>query len=113
MYLLWRRGGHTLQDRFWEMAENGVLRIHEHQASEWVRMRVLMRQYHNTPMDLADASLVAASEILNASEIFTLDSDFYIYVRADGSVLHVITECLPSLEFPAHSSLGTRSRVSA
>ena len=39
----------------------------------------LMEQYRDTPMDLADASLVATAEVLNLRRIFTLDSDFYVY----------------------------------
>ncbi len=42
-------------------------------------MRTLMEQYRDTPMDLADASLVATAEALNLTRIFTIDSDFYIY----------------------------------
>lgn len=38
-----------------------------------------MEQYRSTPMDLGDASLVAAAEALNVSLIFTFDSDFYVY----------------------------------
>jgi predicted nucleic acid-binding protein len=38
-----------------------------------------MQQYHDTPMDLADASLVAAAEALNLRRIFTLDSHFLAY----------------------------------
>jgi uncharacterized protein len=47
-------------------------------------MRVLMRQYRDTPMDLADASLVVAAERLNLHRIFTLDSHFYAY-RINGT----------------------------
>lgn len=42
-------------------------------------MRALMRQYQDTPMDLGDASLVAAAEALNLSRIFTLDRHFWVY----------------------------------
>ncbi len=38
-----------------------------------------MEQYLDVPMDLADASLVVAAEALNQQQIFTLDTDFYIY----------------------------------
>ena len=38
-----------------------------------------MRQYHDAPMDLADASLVVAAERLNLRRIFTLDSHFRAY----------------------------------
>ena len=42
-------------------------------------MYVLMQRYEDVPMDLADASLVAAAEALGTQRIFTIDSDFYIY----------------------------------
>ena len=42
-------------------------------------MQALMEQYEDTPMDLADASLVAAAEVLGISRIFTTDSHFYVY----------------------------------
>lgn len=38
-----------------------------------------MEQYRDLPMDLADASLVVAAEMLNQKRIFTLDRDFQIY----------------------------------
>ena len=38
-----------------------------------------MEQYHDRPMDLADASLVAAAEARGDRRIFTIDNDFYIY----------------------------------
>ncbi len=36
-------------------------------------------QYRDMPMDLADASLVAAAEALGLTRIFTLNSDFQVY----------------------------------
>jgi uncharacterized protein len=54
------------------------------------RMDVLMAQYTNVPMDLADASLVAVAESRNFPRLFTIDSDFYICRLADGSVLEVV-----------------------
>jgi len=39
-----------------------------------------MKQYHDLPMDLADATLVALADVLGISKIFTLDhKDFSIY----------------------------------
>jgi predicted nucleic acid-binding protein len=44
------------------------------------RAFALMEQYADRPMDLADASLVAAAEALPARKVFTLDrGDFSIY----------------------------------
>ena len=42
-------------------------------------MRALMAKYKDTPMDLADASLVAAAEVLGVRRVFTVDSDFVVY----------------------------------
>src|SRR4030043_359727 len=41
--------------------------------------RGLMRKYHDLPMDLADASLVAVADAENIHTIFTLDKDFKVY----------------------------------
>ena len=50
-----------------------------------------MNQYRNFAMDLADASLIVAAESLALRRLFTIDSEFYSYILADGSVLEVIT----------------------
>lgn len=48
---------------------------------KWVgRAFELMQRYADTPMDLADASLVAAAEALSLRKVFTLDrKDFRVY----------------------------------
>ena len=53
-------------------------------------MHQLMDTYQDTPMDLADASLVAVAESLKIQRIFSLDSHFYIYRLNDSNVLQVI-----------------------
>lgn len=79
MYLLYQLGGWPLQRNLWQYIEDGVLQIHFSEETEQPRMRQLMDQYSDTPMDLADASLVVTAERLRLSLIFTLDSDFYVY----------------------------------
>jgi len=54
------------------------------------RMRVLMQQYQDLPMDLADASLVAVAEERRLDRIFTLDSNFHVYRLAGGRTFIVI-----------------------
>lgn len=39
----------------------------------------LMGKYADTPMDLADATLVATAEDLGTDRIFTIDRDFHVY----------------------------------
>ena len=79
MYLVWRAGGFPAQEELWGYLADGLLVLHLPGADEWQRMRELMRQYHDTPMDLADASLVALAELRGLRRIFTLDSHFRAY----------------------------------
>ena len=85
MYLLGRGGGHRDQIMLWQMYLGGRLEFHVNGAAETTRMAGLMRQYRNVPMDLADASLVAAADARGERRVFTIDSDFVVYRRADGS----------------------------
>lgn len=84
MYLLWRAGGSPAQEELWGYLADELVVLHTPEAGEWERMRTLMRQYHDAPMDLADASLVVAAERLRLRRIFTLDSHFHAY-RIDGT----------------------------
>jgi len=90
MYLLGGDLGYPAEDALWQYAEDGLLTIHRQAERESLRMRALMAAYRDTPMDLADASLVVAAETLGLRRIFSLDSDFYIYRLADGSALEVL-----------------------
>jgi hypothetical protein len=83
MYLLWRAGGLAAQDELWEYLADGLVVLHITAATEWERIRTLIQQYHDAPMDLADASLVTAAERCQLRRIFTLDRHFYAY-RIDG-----------------------------
>jgi hypothetical protein len=53
-------------------------------------MAVLMEKYRDTPMDLADASLIAVAESRSLRQVFAIDGDFYVYRLADGSALEVV-----------------------
>ena len=79
MHLLNNIAGHFAQDVLWSYIIDGLVAIHESSPEEWARMRELMAKYKDTPMDLADASLVAAAEVLGVRRIFTVDSDFVVY----------------------------------
>ena len=79
MYLLGRIGGWPLQLNLWLLVEDGTLVLHAPTADEHLRMKTLMEQYRDRPMDLADASLVAAAETRGDNRVFTIDADFFIY----------------------------------
>ena len=83
-YLLRRAGGFSSQEKLWSLLGDGLVELIESRTDEWRRLRALMRQYRDVPMDLADASLVAAAEHSGIHRIFTLDSHFYAY-RIHGS----------------------------
>ena len=84
MYFLGDLKGWNGQETLWQFIERGALRVLVSTDSETKRMRVLMEKYRDTPMDLADASLVAIAESQGLQRIFTLDSDFRIY-RINGT----------------------------
>jgi len=79
MYLAGRAGGWPMQRLLWRYCETGVLRFYTLSDTDASLVQELMEQYRDSPMDLADASLVTAAEALNLPRIFTLDSHFLGY----------------------------------
>ena len=90
MCFLGSAGGWRLQAPLWQMLRSGVLRLHVPSEEEMLRTGVLMERYRDIPMDLADASLVAAAETLGLSEILTLDRHFYAYRIHDTQAFTVV-----------------------
>ena len=90
MHLLWRDGGYRYQTTLWDMYRGERLILHELTAAEILRMTQLMEQYRDTPMALADASLVATAETLSLRGVFTVDRQFYVYRLGDGAALEVV-----------------------
>jgi predicted nucleic acid-binding protein len=62
MYLLGAVGAYRYQAALWRLRSTGRLVLHDLTAAETDRMAVLMERYQDTPMDLADASLVVVAE---------------------------------------------------
>lgn len=78
MYLL--EFSSKAQDALWRLLEGGAVKISPLDASDLPRMRELMRQYRDLPMDLADAALVRVAERDKIKNIFTIDRrDFEVY----------------------------------
>ena len=90
MYLLGAVGGYRYQAALWQLRAAGRVVLHDMTVAEADRMAVLMEKYRDTPMDLADASLVAVAESHALGRVFTTDSDFYVYRLVDGSALEVV-----------------------
>lgn len=89
MALLSQIGGWSLQCKLWELVQAGLIRLHFADETEQRRMTELMEQYQDRPMDLADASLVAASETLSDPHVLTQDNGFYGYQRFGHSPFEV------------------------
>jgi uncharacterized protein len=89
-YLLGCAGGFHFQLQLWEFYESGGLVFHDLLPAQIQRVAELMEKYKDTPMSLADASLIAVAESRSMTQIFTLDGDFRIYRLSNGSVLEMI-----------------------
>jgi uncharacterized protein len=90
MYLLGAVGQHRYQERLWGLRSTGRLVHLDLTLAQIDRVAELMRKYRDTPMDMADASLVAVAESRNDRRLFTIDGHFRIYRLADGSAFDVI-----------------------
>ncbi|HVT43678.1 MAG TPA: PIN domain-containing protein [Thermoanaerobaculia bacterium] len=76
-------------DPLFQLIERGALRVDFDLASQWPRLRALMKRYER--MDLADAAIVVMSELHVRSRVLTVDrNDFSIYRRNDRQVIEFI-----------------------
>ncbi len=90
MYFVEKEGGYLAQKRLWLMQETGRLMISPWNEEELQRANILMGIYRDIPMDLADASLVAAAEARTLTQIFTLDRHFYAYQICGNTPFHIL-----------------------
>jgi uncharacterized protein len=90
MHLLGREGGLPAQELLWQYIEQGALALHLTAEVERPRLRQLMLKYADSPMDLADASLVSAAEQLDLRRVATLDRHFFAYRIHDNVAFEII-----------------------
>ena len=69
---------------FLRWIERGGLTLLPVQDHQLPRVLELMDQYADRPMDLSDATLVLAAEILDVHDIASIDRDFDVYRTANG-----------------------------
>ncbi len=73
-------------DPLFTLLERELLRVDFDLASRWPRVRLLMARYEQ--MDLADATMVAMSELHRRCQVLTIDrTDFGVYRRHDRQVI--------------------------
>lgn len=82
MYLSHQDGGHRAQDALWGYVMDELILLHDLSFTAQHRMRELMAHYADTPMDLADASLVVTAETLGLRQVFTVTFTFIVWWMA-------------------------------
>ena len=70
-----RQGVDTLCD----MIGDGAVTLLPLERAEFPRVKALMQQYRNLPMDFADAALVRVAERERLTRILTFDKHFAVY----------------------------------
>jgi hypothetical protein len=78
------------QDALWKLLDRGDLQFAPIDDPVQNRTQALMAKYRDMPMDLADATLVAAAEALGLTRVFTLGHDFQVYRWKGKRTLEVI-----------------------
>jgi uncharacterized protein len=73
MYMVGTVAGIKAQNRLWSYLTRGLVTLHLSGNDEWRQMHVLMNQYADLPLDLADASLITAAERIADRKLFTID----------------------------------------
>lgn len=77
------------QGRIIDLCRHGRIHIHYPEPEEFQRVLELLEKFQGRPISLADASLVAAAETLNLTQVFTYDSDFRFYTMRNGEPLEM------------------------
>lgn len=76
-------------DPLFQLLERGAVRVDFSIATHWPRIRTLMARYAS--MDLADASIVAMTELHARCQVLTIDrKDFSIYRRNERQVIDFV-----------------------
>jgi predicted nucleic acid-binding protein len=81
-YLLTARLGSKASSDFLESVEAAAFTLIPLLIEDVIRCRELTAQYHDLPLGLADATVVAAAERLQLRRIFTVDQRHFRVVRS-------------------------------
>ena len=72
-------------DRVWKFVRSGAVKLCEMGDSDLTQIHALMSQYHDRPMDFADATLVHIGNRESVSLILTIDHDDFETYRLAGN----------------------------
>ena len=84
MYLL--GGIPNAQEAVWNMLVRGAVQLLPLGPEDVPRIRELMRQYSDRPMDLADAALIRVAEREGVRQFFTVDREDFTVYRLHGKI---------------------------
>ena len=74
------------QDAVWNMLVRGAVQLLPLGPEDVPRIRELMRQYSDRPMDLADAALIRVAEREGIRQFFTVDREDFTVYRLHGKI---------------------------
>lgn len=84
--------GWLVQRRILQLVVQHTVQIHPITSRDWAHILDLMEKYNDLPMDLADATLVVLAERESLSDVLTMDRDFLIYRKRDGSAFNILNQ---------------------
>ena len=87
-----------VQIDFLKWLDIGAVNIYQTLQSDIKRIIVLSEKYIDVPMDLADSSLIVASEKLGIKDILTIDSDYDIYRTIKKEPLNNLLTIIPKIK---------------
>lgn len=87
-----------VQIDFLKWLDIGAVNIYQTLQSDIKRIIVLSEKYIDIPMDLADSSLIVASEKLGIKDILTIDSDYDIYRTIKKEPLNNLLTIIPKVK---------------
>ena len=82
-------------DRLRDFIAAGAMSVWDLDNLSLIRAFELMETYADRPMDLADASLVAAGEVLETDKVFTIDRDDFETYRMRRGHRHRPLKIIP------------------
>ena len=68
----------------WEFVRSGAITLSAILEEDFGALEALMAEYHDRPMDFADATLVHLARRHSISQVFTVDHDDFETYRIDG-----------------------------
>jgi predicted nucleic acid-binding protein len=78
------------EDAVIALLDRQIIQIPFQISNEIPNIRLLMKQYQNVPMSLADACLVRMSELIESICVLIFDSDFRVYRRNKNEAIELI-----------------------